>query len=399
MARVSLALPLDQSNVRLSPKAGFNQNMHGARGALAMMVFCFHIACSGLPGFHFLQAAGRPVMPLLCLQFGVEIFFCISGTIVIGALERAGSPGRFLWDRAIRILPVLWATLAVIVPLGFVTHQSNVAHYTAREIAWIVPSNMLALPGVLALPLLHLGAWSLSYEMTFYFVAVFMWWVAPRNTALKFLVCALAIALIAWQPRAIFFAVGVLVARTDLSNHPVLGRAIRWPLAWLLVFAALWYVVTQAGADGGAGSLLLWLRDGRIGLAALAVSAAILGWAGIVGGHGIICGVLRTAPAQWLGSLSYSFYLWHLLVLALLKRLMAHSGMVDHLGVWSQLGLFAVGLPASLLVAQASASLIERRLTGRLKHWRPDFGEMLAFFPAAHRIRLITLEKTASLAA
>jgi hypothetical protein len=38
-------------------------------------------------------------------------------------------------------------------------------------------------------------------------------------------------------------------------------------------------------------------------------------------------------------------------------------------------------------------------LTGWLKHWCPNFGEMFAFFPAANRNSPITIEKTASLAA
>ncbi len=349
----------------ISGAPGFNLNVQGARGFLALMVFVFHVASSGLPSFTALGGTGSPIPVLVCLQYGVEIFFCISGTIVVGALQRARSPGQFLADRAMRILPVLWVTLAVIVPLGIATHQPQYAAWAASDLAWIVPANLVLLPGAFDLPILHMAAWSLSYEMLFYVAAVCVWWAAPRHRLFhRAALLAVAVAVM-WQPRAIFFAVGVLVARTDLSRNRVLASIMRRPGLLLGVFFALWYVVTSAGADGGAGSLSAWLNDGRIGLAALGVSAAILAWAGIVAGHGALCRLLRTVPAQWLGSVSYSFYLWHLIVMAILKRLITASGAGAAAGQWSQILLLATALPASLLVAHISATVLERRLT----HW------------------------------
>ena len=338
----------------------FNANIQGARGLLAFMVFIFHVGCSGLPSFAVLGVNGSVIAPVLCLQYAVEIFFCISGTIVVGALQRARTPTQFLTDRAIRIIPVLWLTLAVVVPLGIATHQAQYASWSLRDLAWIIPANLILLPGAFKLPLLHMAAWSLSYEMLFYIVAVTVWWAAPRSKLVRTIILCVAIGLVAWQPRAVFFAVGVLVARTDISRHPALARMVRWPAVWLVAFFACWYGATSGGADGGAGSLGAWLADGRIGFAALGVSAAILAWAGIVAGHGLLCRLLRTRPAQWLGSVSYSFYLWHLIVLAIVKRLIVASGATSIVGEWSQLMLLAIALPASLLIAHVSAAMIER---------------------------------------
>ena len=351
----------------VSSAPDFNLNIQGARGLLASMVFVFHVASSGLPTFTALGGAGSPIPTLVCLQYGVEIFFCISGTIVVGALQRAKSPGQFLADRAMRILPVLWVTLAVIVPLGIVTHQPQYAAWGARDLAWIVPSNLVLLPGVFDVPILHMAAWSLSYEMLFYVAAVCIWWAAPRHRLIHRATLLAAAVAIGWQPRAIFFAVGVFVAWTDLSRNCILASIMRRPSLLLGAFFALWYFTTLAGADGSAGSLGAWLKDGRVGLAALGVSAAILAWAGIVAGHGPLCRLLRTPPAQWLGSVSYSFYLWHLIVMAILKRLIMASGAGLAAGQWSQMLLLATALPASLLVAHVSATVIERRLTRWVK--------------------------------
>ena len=202
---------------------GFNQPLHGARGLLALLVLLFHVAQSGVPGFAVLSAGiGQAV--LSSLQFGVEIFFCISGYIVTGALRRAGTPARFLIDRAVRILPVLWLTLAVIIPVGLVTHQSQVAQLPLTDLAWILPVNLMAMAGIVPVPVLHLAAWSLSYELSFYAIAATLWWLPAEQKLARCCACTLAACLTIWHPRAIFFVVGVLVARTDLTRSPHPGH-------------------------------------------------------------------------------------------------------------------------------------------------------------------------------
>ena len=343
-----------------------NPNVHGARGLLALLVFFFHVASSGLPTFAIL-GHGPLHAALTALQFGVEIFFCISGYIVAGSLNKAGSVGMFLADRAVRILPVLWLSLAVIVPLGLLTHQGVFAGLTHGDLAWVVPVNLLMLPGVLPLPVLHMAAWSLSYEFLFYLIAAALWSIPAERRALRMLVLGVSLALVAWHPRAIFFGIGALVARVDPLRHPLLGQAARWPLAMLTIFLALWFEVQFGNGEHGDGTLVAWAHDGRIGLAAVAVSAAIVAFAGIVAGHGPLGRVLRSRPSQWIGMVSYSFYLWQLIVMAVVKRGMSAAGLIGAAGDWSQLLLVALALPLSLALAYASARLIEQRLSRWLR--------------------------------
>ena len=358
----------DPARTRQGGTAGasrFNPNVHGARGVLALMVFVFHVAASGAPGFAW-QAGGLGHAALVSLQFGVEIFFAISGFIIAGALARAAGPVDFLRGRAVRILPVLWLTLAVLVPLGLLTHQGVFATLKLRDLAWVLSANLVPLAGLLPLPLIHLAAWSLSYEFLFYVVATAMWWIPARHQAARLAVAALAAVVVIWHPRAIFFAVGVLVARTDVAAQPWLRRATRLPGLMLAGFFACWYMVEFGGASP-AGTLLDWAHDGRIGLAAVAVSLAILAFAGLVAGEGWLGRLLRTGPLQRLGTVSYSFYLWHIIVIGIAKRGLAMSGIGAHVGPWSQLVLAAACLPVSLCVAQASLRLVEQGLSPRLK--------------------------------
>ncbi len=349
--------------------ASFNHGVHGARGLLALLVFVFHIACSDVQSFP-IQNLAVPHAGLISLQFGVEIFFCISGFIVVGALKRAGTPVSFMLDRAMRILPVLWLTLAIIIPLGLLTHQREFAGLGLRELAWVVPFNLVPLAGVLPVPVLHMAAWSLSYELVFYVVAATLWFLPQGRLGLRMVTAAVAAGLVIWHPRALFFAVGVLVSRTDITRHPVLKPMTRCPELMLIGFMACWYEVQFGGGRHGDASAWAWVQDGSLGLAAIAVSFSILAFSGIVSGRGLLVWLLRSAAFQWLGSVSYSFYLWHLIVIAVAKRALATSGLTAVAGPWSQVLLLAVCLPASLVVAYHSMHLVEQGFAAWLKRQR-----------------------------
>jgi peptidoglycan/LPS O-acetylase OafA/YrhL len=359
-----------QPLIRANPGAsGFNRNLHGARGMLALAVLVFHVARCGLASFSWTAWAG-PRAALISLQFGVELFFCISGFIVVGALTRARSPGGFLIDRAIRILPVLWASLAVVIPLLYLTHQGAFAGAGLRDPAWVLSINLVALAGLLPVPVLHMAAWSLSYEVAFYAVAAGLWWIPARQPALRFLVAAVAAVLVLVHPRALFFAVGVLVARVDFGRLPVLRHAIRAPGPLLAAFAGCWYVVQFAPGANGEEAAWTWLQSGTWAPACLAVCLAIVGVAGIVAGHGWLGVLLRGRLFQWLGGLSYHFYLWHLIVIAAAKRAFIAACLGAALGPWSQLALLVFVLPASLAVAQVSLLVVEQGTARLRQRWR-----------------------------
>jgi len=71
-------------------------------------------------------------------------------------------------------------------------------------------------------------------------------------------------------------------------------------------------------------------------------------------------GLLVHPAMQWLGTISYSFYLVHPLVLAAVKH-----GLLPHLPIdgWlAALVLAGIGLPLSCLISWATWSLLEVRL-------------------------------------
>lgn len=341
----------------------FNPNVHGARGLFSSLVFLFHVSNSRLMTFSLTQS-GVAYEAFRTTEYGVELFFCISGLVIAGSLASRASVAAFLRDRAIRILPVLWTTFAVIVPLGWLSHKTG-SDFAPATLLWLLPANMLVLPGALPLPDIHGAAWSLSYEWVFYLACALAWWLGRRHgpRAAGAVMAPVAAALVCVYPRGLFFLSGVLVLWAG-ARLPLALR--RHPVAWIALFLAAWNAVQRASAENITHYTLYdWAGDSRLPLALLAFAAATIGFAGLAGGHGVLGSLLRTRLLQWLGTISYSFYLWHPIVMSMAKQALVRTGLAVAAGSGAQLLLFLVALPPSLAVAVASQRLIERRLG----HW------------------------------
>ena len=88
---------------------------------------------------------------------------------------------------------------------------------------------------------------------------------------------------------------------------------------------------------------------------------------GMSRGNGLFGRMLRWQVMQWLGTVSFSFYLWPPIVMAGVKLIMYRTGMVDALGSGSQLVFLLVSLPPSLIVATISHRVLEVKVTGQIR--------------------------------
>lgn len=348
-------------------KAGsFNPHVHGARGLFAAMVFVFHVANSGLPTFSPV-ASGLPYQAAMSLQFGVELFFGISGFVIVGAIARAPSVRAFLWDRATRIYPVLWISLVAI----------SIAALALDR--WRPPPGEWILNFVAPPPFIHIGqinpaAWSLGYELTFYALVALAWWLRPRLPGTWLWIAGvLGAVLIVLFPRALLIPAGILIALGRGESRP--WRALSAvPGCWLVLFLALWrWSDVASGSVQTASPVVLpsaiWLGV----LPAMLVAGVCGGLAlnGIAAGRGTIGRLLSTRVFQWLGSVSYSFYLWHPVAMATVKAVMEKMDVPAALGPWSQLAFGALSLPPALVAAHVSQRWLEVGLTRWLRRHGP----------------------------
>lgn len=214
----------------------------------------------------------------LFLNAGVDLFFVISGFVMVISTDGRFSAGAFLWRRFIRIYPTWWFVCALFLAL------------TAWQGSHAFPPSWDEAVGSMFLvpyewddkwrPALVVG-WTLAYEVAFYLLFAAC---LGRSHA----VIAGCLAASMFFPLFLEFAAGMLIARLVLGG---------WrPSAWLLP-AGL--VALLAVAD----------MEAPRGLVRVLPAAMVI--AGIIA----IEGRVKSTVLDLLGSASYSIYLIHMLVL------------------------------------------------------------------------------------
>lgn len=342
----------------------YNRNLNGLRGLCAFLVFVRHIwGGPRLEGWWGDTLPDAVTLDFLfnSLQCAVEIFFMISGFLITASLLRAPTIGHFLINRVLRIYPVFLATHLILFALGPALHYKLLDGVDAGTWSWLFATNGLMLPGIFPIPLVQTNAWSLSYEAAFYGFAIAAYGLGQRLPILpRALLIALAAAAVCLvYPRAVFFAAGAVVYLLG-DRAMALGRS-RWLMPGLLLPAL--FLLLQASLEAS----YLWIRVGYG--AGFFVGIAL--FAALVHGTGRFGAFLRRRPMQYLGDISYSFYLWHPFAYFAGKKIVRTLG--SGLPPAVQLALlFVVALPLALVLSHASYRLIERRATGILRrHLRP----------------------------
>lgn len=270
---------------------------------------------------------------------GVDVFFVLSGFLITSLLVRERedtgriSLSNFYSRRARRILPMsavvvlvtLIASLRWLEPLrreslgvdaiGTATFSSNLI-FADRGADYL----QAALPPS---PLQHF--WSLAVEEQFYLVwpaLIILVTLGVRHTRLKVGITSAVIAVAsfvacmalmdsspAWaffspHTRAFELALGALLAVLPMTRHKI-ARTAEVGAAWIAVVAV---IVVAVLFDEGTRFPGPW-----------ALLPVVLTTIAIRGGDAQLgpSWVLRAPPLQWLGSRSYSAYLWHWPVLIL----------------------------------------------------------------------------------
>jgi exopolysaccharide production protein ExoZ len=342
----------------------------------ALMVAYFH-AAGQIPAYR--SYFERDLLGDLDLSTGVDIFFVISGFIIMLVTDRASTPPAFAVRRIIRIVPMYWllTTLLTLIevkwPDLFRSTFVTPAFYV-KSLLFIPYLNPGHAGGVY--PILVPG-WTLNLEVFFYLMFALTLY-APARLRLwlaGLVVMTLATAGIALRDhtlppalrfytdsRIVEFWIGMLIA------HFYLRGALRMRGRWAAALALGGFAALLSGlpADllGTQGPMRALLAD------ALPAGAVVLGIVALEQGRWIPLHPMMGA----LGDASYSIYLTHIFTLGAWRFIWTRMGLErDGLGYASSFALtgMLLVLSAAWLVYRHIELPIQRALHERLRRFRP----------------------------
>ncbi len=298
--------------------------MDGIRGLAILLVLIWHLFEIPL-GFE--PSGAKLIRRVFALTWtGVDIFFVLSGFLIIGILldqrGRARYFSRFYIRRSFRILPLYYLLLgACALAPALAQHLDRIAPWSVY--ALILQNFVMAQKG--SMGGLPLGVtWSLGVEEQFYLIIPVLVALLPRRA----LGAVLALTVLAGPLLRLHYgglaAYVLMPCRADaLALGGLLALLLRTPvdsdrlrkLAWGALLADL---VTSA--------LLIWKNQGigasatnAVGYSAFALGGAALVVFAVTDPGGIIARTLGNHSLRLLGKLAYGLYLLHMPVLVLCR--------------------------------------------------------------------------------
>lgn len=348
-------------------------SVQALRAIAAIAVALTHLSQVGL----MVQGRANDPIPLYHLAMGVDLFFVISGFIMVYSSEQLfaapGGTATFSVRRLARILLPYWIVTLVAIPAMTLPWDWSTLVASALFIPYYNAGGNIA-------PLYGVG-WTLNFEMFFYALfAVAVCW--PRKIAVPALcltLCGLVIVgrllrphsapLVAWtDPIMLEFAFGMILAlayrhRVELPNWVRLGLLAT-------AAAAVWFVTPGMPPTGY--RVLMWGIP-----AAMILAGAVLGKQET--DTGPIAGL-----AKLLGDASYMIYLIHPIAGAViitqwwfLQRFPVNAVLVTGL-----IATCALSVVIYLYLERPTTQLLQRSLMRAFKALR-DQGRLTPIGPSA----------------
>lgn len=325
-----------------TPRVG---ELDALRGLAALGVVAFHYTT-------FYQQEQGHLQPLgfgfPAGNYGVHLFFLISGFVIFMTLERTRSAMDFAVSRFSRLFPAYWAAMAITAAVVY-TIGMPIQRIPAIDVA----VNLTMLQEILGFTHLDGSYWTLQVELFFYLQMLF-WCMLGQLKRIRWIIAA-------WLIMAVIYA---LTSQRHLHFSYTLRELLLLRHIPFFALGILFYCLYAGSGD----------RRANIAMIALSLVAIGVSYAPVYLAAGVVCCMifalfvagklrwLRAAPFVFLGVISYSLYLLHQAIgFALIHRLEAE-------GVSSLAAVVATAL-MTLALATALTYGVERPAMRGIRRW------------------------------
>lgn len=188
--------PARSGGTRATASAGRFDFLDALRGIAAMAVVLQHSAEFLWPDY-----LRYSIDTFRLGEFGVVLFFLVSGFIIPASLEKYGAVGAFWVGRFFRLFPLYWFCLVAALVLAALGRFHLSEEFLASPVAWAVV-NASMVQQFLAGPLIIGASWSLAYEVVFYLAMCILLVVGLNRRSVPIAVTVLGAAGVvgAWIP-------------------------------------------------------------------------------------------------------------------------------------------------------------------------------------------------------
>jgi peptidoglycan/LPS O-acetylase OafA/YrhL len=302
--------------------------LDGIRGAAILLVLWYHFGRSAV-GMGF----DNPVLKLGGIGWvGVDLFFVLSGFLITGILYDSKSSekffGNFYARRALRIFPLYYGALAVVILMSIAWPAAGV--WGTHSPAWIglyLTNVLLAAEGPESVGILG-HYWSLAIEEHFYLLWPFL---VRWSTRRQLMMAACGI-----MAGALILRIVLTMSGTDAESIYVLtptrmdslaigafcsllirapGTASRaaWP-AWAVMLAGAAAIGVIILIERSFSNHTTLMRTVGFTILAVTFGAAIIATLTTP----LLKGLAGNGVLRWVGRYSYGLYVWHPIVAVLL---------------------------------------------------------------------------------
>lgn len=363
--------------------------LEGARGLLAVWVVVVHL----IPAVGFDAKAFGLLAPLFSDHIRVKIFCAMSGFVIFIMLERKKEPYLdYITKRFMRLFPaylVFFLLSVALVDLFIAALEGNafngqinlrrlsifassVEHAPGHILAHATMFHALVPQSILPqAPYAFLGqAWNLTYEWVFYLCAPLLFWIASRNRK-----AALGGAIL-------YLCIHFLLR--SFVTLPLAAQYVSWFIFGMLSYY-VWLRFRTTGLDrpvlwGGIAALALYAVTREMAIVIwVALFVAILGARREGAGKNLICTLLTTRPMLYLGRISYSIYLCHMIPVYVAMYCLnqwnhSHVAYTIYLVAATSLGTLGISVLAYRYLEEPAIRLgqaiVQSQRFGKLRHRR-----------------------------